>query len=225
MQYLWGLRRNYVALPALGVAYARIPKSANSTIKRLLAEAAGIDDRFGGRFSSDSHWRGKAPDACLLTGAELRRRHPDLFIFTVVRDPLARLAACWRSKISRADEIPLSFRREGLTPETTFRAFADHAARRADWRCNVHYRAQAHILGTGPAPDFVGRFDRLDADWPELCAVLAARGVTLPPLPPRPRREEPDALTDPDYFAGDQALIARLRARYAEDYRLYFPDL
>ena len=227
MQYLFTLRRNYVVIPKLGVAYGRVPKSANSTIKRQLAKAAGIDDRFDGKFSKDEFWRDKAPDAFLMTAVELRRAHPDIFVFSFVREPLARLVSCYRSKILRAPEVPLSFRREGLSKQTSFRDFALHAAGRPDWRCNVHYRAQAHILSHKGdlVPDFIGRFETLAEDWRRLQDIVEDRTGNRLPDPPIKKANPDRPLSKPgDGFEGDEALMARLRARFADDYRLFYPE-
>lgn len=229
-QLFYGLRRHYVVIPSLGLAYGRVPKSANSTIKRLLARAAGLEEAFGGTgYSKDRNWRDKAPEAYFLSAKAMRRAHPDVLVFTFVREPLARLASCYRSKIVRAPAVPKGLKREGLTKDTTFAEFARHVAGRSDRRSNIHYRAQSAILTDRGAlvPEFVGRFETLEADWERLRETLRARnGVELPSLPPRgggPAR--PPVAQAGDFFDGDEALMDRLRRRYADDYRLFYPEL
>ena len=64
----------------------------------------------------------------------------------------------------------------------------------------------------GRLPDFLGRYERLDADWRSVCDRLGVPSVVLPRLNAAPQgygQERPDA----DAAAG-------LRRRYAEDFRL-----
>lgn len=194
-------------------------------LKRQMARAAGLEALFPDGSSKDRYWRAAAPEAYLVSYAELRRRWPNMFVFTFVRDPLSRLASCYRSKVERKGRPDAHKPLEGMGPETPFADFVDHVARRADRRANIHYRSQASILTHrgDVAPDFVGRFEDLREDWDRLRALLADRGgPRLHDLPPRRR---PLPLVDADaYFQGDAALIARARRRYHDDYRLFYPD-
>lgn len=216
---------HFIAIPALGLAYGRVPKVANSLIKRTLAHAAGIEGRFPPNgFSKDRNWRALAPDAYFVDARTLRRRFPDLFVFTFVREPLSRLASCYRSKIGAKREIARGLALEGLSARTTFPEFVRHVAARSDRRCNIHYRPQAAILSMpgGRRPDFVGRFETFRDDWAVLAGTLAGqKGVRLDPPP---HRDPNRTVTDPaDFFQGDAALTALAAERYAEDYRLFYP--
>ncbi|MEM7268130.1 MAG: sulfotransferase family protein [Pseudomonadota bacterium] len=228
MQYLFGLRRNYVVIPALGLAYGRVPKVANSTIKKTMARAAGLEHLFPDEgYSKDDNWRGKAPDVYLMTARELKQRFPDVYVFSFVREPLARLASCYRSKIVRPKgQVPLSFAREGLSKQTTFPEFVRHACARRDWRCNIHYRAQSHILSHRGEliPDFVGRFETVREDWATLVETMAGRGLELPMIPQRHGPKKPPQMQTGDLFDGDAALMRMARARYARDFDLFYPD-
>lgn len=228
LQYLGGLRRHYIVLPQLGVGYGRIPKAANSMIKRLLARAAGLEEMFGDEaFSQDRNWATKAPDAYFLTAAEARRRFPDVFLFSFVREPLSRLASCYRSKIVRPEVMHDSLLNEGLSKDTSFRKFAMHVCGRGDWRSNIHYRSQAYILRGhgGLAPDFIGKVEQLEADWRRLSDLLQERGgAPLPQLPRRKSAVKQAQMKTGDLFEGDQDLINRVRLRYAEDFLLFYND-
>lgn len=219
--------KHYIVIPSMGLAYGRVPKVANSTIKRVLAEAAGIKGLFPPRgFSKDGNWRGKEPAAYFVSASVLRRKWPEIFVFSFVREPLSRLASCYRSKIAEPERMLPALRREGLTPQTSFAAFVAHAAGRPDRRCNIHYRPQSAIIAPRgkPIADFVGRYERFGEDWETLRAEAKARSGAS--LPPAPRRSAKRAVTDVDeYFRGDEALIAMARRRYAEDYRLFYPEL
>ncbi len=228
LQYLGGLRRHYIVVPQLGVGYGRIPKAANSMIKRLLARGAGLEEMFGDEaFSQDRNWATKAPHAYFLTAAEARRRFPDLVLFSFVREPLSRLASCYRSKIIRPEVVHDSLRREGLGKDTTFRDFALHVCGRSDWRSNIHYRSQAHILRGrgGLAPDFIGKVEHLEADWRRLSDLLQKRGRAPLPQPPRRKASARQAqMTTGDLFEGDQRLIDQVRRRYSKDLLLFYGD-
>jgi hypothetical protein len=190
-----------------------------------MARAAGLEDQFGSGFSKDRDWRSKAPAAYLVTATELHRRFPDVFIFAFVREPLSRLASCYRSKVSEARNFSGAFRSEGLTPETSFSDFVRHVARRGDWRSNVHYRAQAAILTRRGkiVPHFIGRFETLTEDWTHLNEILLARGCAA--LPRLPQRSQTRPIVQAaDYFAGDTALAALAKERYRDDYRLFYPE-
>lgn len=225
MGFLTRNSEHFVVVPSLNLAYGRVPKVANSMLKRQVARAAGIEDQFNEVFSRDRDWRTKAPVAYLVTAAELKRRWPEAFVFAFVRDPLSRLGSCYRSKISGAKRFSDAFRREGLTPDTTFPEFVAHVERRRDWRCNVHYRPQAAILTHRGevVPDFIGKFETIREDWKRLSDLLEGRGS--PRLPPLPQRNHKRPVVAPDdFFEGDEALAARARARYSEDYRLFYPE-
>lgn len=216
---------HYIVLPALGIAYARVPKVANSMLKRQMARIAGIEDSFPNGYSKDRDWRTKKPDAHFMTATELTRHWPDIFVFTFVRDPLSRLASCYRSKIAEAKRFSKSFHNEGLRPDTSFPDFVAHVARRGDWRSNIHYRAQSAILThkSRSLPQFIGRFETIRQDWQRLGDELRARGGPALPALPQRRQTRPIVAAD-DYFRGDEQLIALARARYAEDYRLFYPE-
>ena len=197
-------------------------------IKRRLCVAAGLEDLFAGEASSkDRNWRTKAPHAYFLTAAEARRRFPDILLFSFVREPLSRLASCYRSKIIRPDQLQVSLLGEGLTKTTGFPDFVRHVVRRSDWRSNVHYRSQAHILGDRGrlAPDFIGRVENLEADWTRLSDLTVANGgAALPPLPARNTKAEVAQMKTGDLFGDDQTLIRIARRRYASDLSLFYGD-
>lgn len=206
-----------------------MPKVANSVIKRTLAHAAGLQDRFPNKgFSKDRNWKALAPDAFFVDARTLARDFPDLLVFSFVRDPLERLASCYRSKLTQGRTIGKGLAREGLKTGISFPTFVDHVCQRSDRRSNVHYRSQSAILsGALPkpgatAPVLIGRFETMREDWGRISRVLEGRtGQPLPHLPQRNRKNE--IANAGDFFKGDAALTARAAARYAEDYRLFYP--
>ncbi len=228
-QYLRGLRRHYIVLPHLGLGYGRIPKAANSMIKRRLSIAAGLEDLFADEASSkDRNWRTKSPHAYFLTAAEARQQFPDIILFSFVREPLSRLASCYRSKIAKPDQIQDSLLREGLSKTTGFPEFVKHVSDRSDWQSNIHYRSQAHILCRKGrlVPDFIGRLESIEADWDRLSNLVVASGrPALPVLPARGPKATAAQMRTGDLFGDDQALIRLARRRYANDLSLFYGDV
>lgn len=144
---LFAREPHFIAIPSLGIAYGRVPKVANSTIKRTLAHAASLQDRFPNKgFSKDRNWKTLAPEAHFVDARTLRRDFPDLLVFAFVREPLSRLASCYRSKLTEGRTIGKGMAREGLKTGMPFADFVDHVCRRGDWRSNVHYQiGRAHV--------------------------------------------------------------------------------
>ena len=77
-----------------------------------------------------------------------------------------------------------------------------------------HWLSQHRQLrdGDGRLPDFLGRYERLDADWRAVCDRVGLPVRTLPRLNARP-----EGLAESPVGAGTAAL---LRRRYAEDFRV-----
>ena len=214
---------HFIAIPALGIAYGRMPKVANSTIKRLLARAAGLSDRLTfNEVSKDLHWSDQAPDAYFLSAKALQRKFPELFVFTFVREPMERVASCYRAKVEQAKKPYKGLIREGLAPRADFADFIAHIAARPDAKSNIHYRAQSAILD-GARIDFLGRYETIRDDWDDLNDMLAASGRAR--LPGWPKRGGKRPVVNPnDYFRGDARLIQLVKERYAEDYASYYPE-
>ena len=220
---------HFIAIPSLGIAYGRVPKVGNSAIKRTLAHGAGLQGRFPNKgFSKDRNWKTLAPDAYFVDAGTLRRDFPELLVFAFVREPLSRLASCYRSKLTEGRTIGKGLAREGLKTGISFPDFVDHVCRRGDWRSNVHYRSQSSILSSfapdrnGSTPAMIGRFETMHRDWARISEAVEARtGRPLPRLPHRNPKHK--IATAEDFFQGDAALTARAAARYAEDYRLFYP--
>lgn len=218
--------RHFVVVPKLGLAYGRIPKVANTSIRTLLARHVRRTPE--GREmppNTDAFWQTGTEDAAILSAAELKARHPDVFVFSFVRDPFDRLVSCWCDMIDRPRTVLPALAANGFAAGMDFAAFLRHAATVADRRADLHVRAQAAMLVEGGrvVPDFVGRYERLAEDWDVVVAEAHARsGIRLDPLPQSNirRRDRSDV---PLLFA-DPALIEIARTRYAEDFRHWYPD-
>ena len=110
--------RHYLVLPQLGLAYCRVPKAANSSVRYLLAR------RFGFKApeaepnlvpNKDRFWTGQPPGvAHCLTPADfalLQAGADRPWCFSIVRNPVSRLYSAWNNKVlERRPDRPLPAR-------------------------------------------------------------------------------------------------------------------
>ena len=155
-----------------------------------------------------------------VTPSDLSRLQPERFTFGFVRDPYARLVSCYRHKIARPYQqgkkvSPIFWvygRKFSLGME--FPAFVRAVAATPDERAEKHFRSQtAFLFREGqPIVDFIGRLERFEEDWAEVCRrtrlqpVARAYNVTGAPV----RLEE--------WY--DEHLLRLVNRRYAADFSL-----
>lgn len=217
--------RAFIVLPGLKLAYGRVPKAANSSIKTVLARHVPVDPDIDERPGRDRFWMRGADGAAFMADAGEVAHRDDLFVFAFVRDPFDRLASCYVNKILKAKTFPPLFSALGLTPGMSFDLFTARVAEIPDAIADDHFRSQAAMLirHGRVVPSFVGRFESLAADWERLGGLVAARsGLVLGELPHiNARRSGTDDL--PELYA-DEAVVARVRRRYAADFAAFYPD-
>ena len=155
---------------------------------------------------------------------EVVAAHPearDYFRFGFLRHPVARSLSFWADKhtLARTDRDNRRWFIDpwyGLSAGMGFDAFCRwlETPFGSDAFADRHWLSQHRQLrdGDGRLPEFLGRYERLDADWRALCDRVGLPFRALPRLNPRPEGLEA-ALPD----AGTAAL---LRRRYAEDFRV-----
>ena len=171
--------------------------------------------------------RGADPGARLIrnrTLEEVLAAHPEAreyFRFAFLRHPVDRTWSFWADK----HMLALSDRDAhrwfiapyyGVSADMGFEAFCRwlDTPFGSDAFADRHWLSQHRQLqdGDGRLPEFLGRYERLDADWRTVCERLGLPFRALPRLNPRPEGCEaapPDADT-----------AALLRRRYAEDFRI-----
>ena len=211
------LRAEKIVSRKYGYVWLCIPKVASRSIKTLLCE---ID-----------------PDAEVIYGksiSDVHAAHPEAggyFSFAFVRDPYRRAFSFYADKYLR----PEDYKRRtfidpyhGASPAFSFDdlcwwlttpygsdAFADR-----------HWLSQSTqvVLDDGRWPDFIGRYENLDADFRTVCQRLDMPAHTLPRLNTmagcEPTEEELQSVArvpDTHLTARNKAL---LRERYAEDFWL-----
>ncbi|MBB4302613.1 hypothetical protein GGD81_001643 [Rhodobium orientis] len=216
---------HFVVIPDLKIAFGRVPKAANSSIKAALARHVSHDPDGPVKPTRDQFWaectNGRTS---MMTPAEAARLAGYL-IFTFTRNPFDRLVSCYNNKIVVSKELPASFARLGFDKDMSFDAFAAKVATIDDGHADIHFQSQAAMLAHDGdiVPGFIGRFENLADDWHDLDAALAAHcGIRLGRLEKRNyRRGGADDLAG--YYRSNET-VALVRQRYADDFRLFYPD-
>ncbi len=208
-------RLEVLDVPELEARAVQVPKAGSGTIRmqvlRQLREQAGPD------LPKETLWR----YVRFVPAGDLPGLQPPRFSFGFVRDPYARLVSCYRHKILRP-------RGEGKRLSPLFavygRAFSLHmdfpqfvraVAAVPDERAEKHFRSQTRFLYRAGRPlvDFVGRLERFDEDWAEVC-----RHTRLQPVARTYNVTGADHLRLEEWY--DPALLALVERRYAEDFAL-----
>jgi hypothetical protein len=103
------------------------------------------------------------------TPAKIRKLYPEHYIFTFVRDPLARLYSCYSNKLIDAHRknMPNRFAHFGITPENSFDEFVRIVADIPDKNADRHFRSQHWFVNDGDKDitDYVGKLENLREDW------------------------------------------------------------
>lgn len=218
--------RHFVVIPALRIAFGRVPKAANSSIKAALARHVDHDPDGPIRPTRDLFWsEATGGRTAMVSPAEAARALDGYFIFAFTRNPFDRLASCYNNKIVESKALPDSFARLGFSKDMSFDAFAARVAAIDDAAADIHFQSQAAMLTHGGhiVPAFVGRFENLRDDWRALDAALADHaGIRLGRLEKRNYRRG-DTGDLGAYFAANET-FALVRRRYDDDFRLFYPD-
>ena len=171
--------------------------------------------------------RAADPGARLIrnrTLEEVLAAHPearDYFRFAFVRHPADRTRSSWADKhtLARSERAARRWFIDpwyGLSAEMGFDAFCRWLGTPfgSDAFADRHWLSQHRQLrdGDGRLPEFLGRYERLDADWRVVCGRIGLPHRPLPRLNPRPE----GCVAAPV----DADTAALLRRRYAEDFRV-----
>lgn len=200
--------------------YVDIAKVASSSIKATLASLLQIESTWGNPHDVEFS-RPKSIDP------EGDRIYPNLYSFAFVRNPWDRLVSCYRDKIAGEAHDFTGFAGSGvahcLVRFEVFRAgmsfgeFACAVAAIPDQEADEHFRSQSDCVTNSAGRvgiDFVGRYEKLDADFAEVARRIGLPGgIVLPRLQAAPRR---DYTT---YYTPE--LRALIENRYAEDVELF----
>lgn len=106
-----------------------------------------------------------------------RTRYADYYLFTFVRNPYQRLISCYENKYhedlsmlgNQRDHLVYQYYLCGyIAKDRGFSDFVKRVCRIPDRLADRHFVSQSfliHQLGRGKAPDFIGRFERLEEDY------------------------------------------------------------
>jgi Sulfotransferase family. len=231
------LLRSAILLRRWNIAYVRVPKAANSSIKQalyhLVTRGAVTDPAFCDYvavpgLNQDRTWRrGLGPDVTMVSCARLAADAPDALAFTVVRNPFARVVSAYYDKVVLRDRRMRSLEAVGITRGMSFPAFVERLAEVGDDVIDIHLMSQARLLDAGgrPVPAIVGRVESLDDDWDRIRAAILARGGpqlgALGHTLVRTLDKRPPVAA----FYDDVPRLADLvLARYRADFDLFYPD-
>ena len=218
--------RTYVVLKECGLAYGRVPKAANSSIKLSLHDTLMGEQKVVKDVNTDRFWRefpgGRAD---LLTAGELAKQYPDAFVFTFTRNPFARVASCYYDKIALRQK-PLSgfYARHGFSKDMSFAAFVEKAVGFSDAVIDKHLQSQVSVLSYKGAvvPEFVGRVETIAEDWARLQDEARQRcGVELGRMRDIHNTRSRRPATG-EVFS-DEGLVRLVEERYAGDFEAFYP--
>jgi len=131
------------------LAYFRIPKAANSSIKHVFSGALGLPKLEGVSQTSDLYWMSQDPNIVEILSVKefIQRGYEDCyFSFSAVRDPIERVVSCYKNKFLRNTELSDSLASRGFTRSMGFAEFVSHLCRIRDHKSDVHLMSQSNIL-------------------------------------------------------------------------------
>lgn len=217
--------RHYLVIPELGLAYVRVPKAANSSIKHVFARILGCKRKGLRGINRDQFWR-DLERARLVTFEEFARSWAHTYAFSFVRNPFDRLVSCYANKLVQGNELTLTWRLQRLSRKMTFAAFVRRVSEISDTRADNHFRSQWSILSHDGqiVPQFVGRIENMAADWRRLRAVVRERlGRDLGRLP-HLNRTQAWRKAVAEYYR-DPRVVELVRRRYDQDFANFYPEL
>ena len=210
--------------PDFRALYVSCPKTGCTTIKTVMAAAAGgidpMTEDFGLSVANIHEWWVRHEPR--WSGVTPRERldlvqSPDVFRFTSVRDPYERIASCWLAKVARPNNSRLrtTMRERG---DSSLLGFLRYVAETPPLARDIHCRRLVDLTGNGAVSfDAVIRHERFAADLSVIIERLAVRGLRIPqqnPARPTHAVEKMAELMGP----AERALAAEI---YADDFAAF----
>ncbi|HJO36139.1 MAG: sulfotransferase family protein [Pseudomonadota bacterium] len=198
--------------------YFRVPKAANSTVVRsLMANDPS-------RYAKAAKRAFSRPDA--LSRRQVRALPAGYFLFTVVRNPYARIASAYLDKVVRGAASPtlLSHARALKVlahlgkPAGASVSFAEFCRYLAEGGIDgdPHWFRQVDLIPCGPERlHFIGRVESLAVD---LASILARINGTPTPAPERDWVRHRTGANERLAALYDADTLAAVRTLYAEDF-------
>ena len=140
------------------------------------------------------------------------------YVFTIVRNPLARLYSCYAHKIVRYRELGRENRLQfyGLHLDMDFGQFVRRVAEIPDIESNTHFRSMVPFLSHRGEliPQTICKLENLQSDWLTVQQHIAG----FPDLPRLNQTNTSDKPVYTQYY--DRTLAEIARERYREDIEL-----
>lgn len=201
---------NNAVLREHGIVFMLLPKVANTSIKIAILKALG-------RPADNVHMQGVFE----CVSKEEAKGFPHRIAF--VRDPLSRLASCYRDKIvlQTDGQFLVGFRKLGFSPGMSFLKFIERVADIPDEKSTgaaQHFRSMSHDLCEGDRvlPNVLGRDENLAADWAHVQRYV--RDVSGLELPVLTHERETAGRAEAKYCPRGKAFALQ---RYRDDVRLF----
>lgn len=171
------LQKIALVAPDLSFVYVTVPKAANSTIKRTLF---ALYDKSPPESNPEALHASAGPYRTISqlsrTEINLAFRHPQIYRFTFVRNPYARLLSAYWDKITDCNQRGYGNRyakKLKLPANATFEQFvcrvADQPDRAADW----HWMSQTRCTMLSLIDyRFIGHVESLAADMAQVLSII-----------------------------------------------------
>lgn len=215
--YLW-------TMDDLGLAYVATPKVASNIIRALIRQRqAKVLFNHDEEIGHNKEFKAKLDKKIKrsLRPNQVAAVKGDLYLFSFVRNPLARLYSCYRDKVVNA-----ATRRQictlspyGINFGMSFTEFVNRIAEIPDAKANDHFRSLHTFLTYqgNSFVDYVGKIEHFNRDWQPLTEKFG--------LPTPPRDETSRRVSGPKIpfieLPYSRELVDVAVKRYARDIELY----
>lgn len=218
-------KRHVIWLPTPRIAYFRVPKAANSSIRTLLAETYGMTVKNGVLPGKDSFWVDRKTATGLPLGRFCKLRDPSsIWSFTFVRHPVTRLYSCWNNKVLENPELSPTFLKMGVVSGMDFANFVERVAKHPDASSDIHVQSMSSILTVKGKllPDFIGRVETIDTDWAVVQKEIKRRSnIEAGQMLRRNMRGK----TDLSIISSlSKTTLGHIETRYSEDFERFYPE-
>jgi len=141
-----------------GYAYLVMPKAACTSVKNAIGE----------QYNRDARWVMRNPQ--LYRPSRQLLFHRNLWKWTIVRHPGARLVSCWKEVVDPPDRILEINRGLKRKQGMGFDEFVKAVAKECDWNANEHYAQQSYLIQYRGRRlvDAVYRLEDLETAWPKI---------------------------------------------------------